>query len=259
MVRAVMIGLTLVLTGCVPFRAGRLPANRHVLRERLVLNSDVALDTEKRLLDELVSLQHDMEQQLRLRASHEPIFVHLFAEQSEFDRYCREEFPELVGRSAYFVDSAEGLNVLACWGEHITEDLRHEVAHGYLHSVAPRIPLWLDEGLAEYFEMPPSVRGLNGEHVHTLLEARATGGWTPDLSRLEGIVEASELSRVDYAEGWLWVHFLMSTGEERQASLLAYLEELQSRPGTAKFAAASDSNAEALLRHLDRLALAVGS
>ena len=39
------------------------------------------------------------------------------------------------------------------------------MAHGYLHSAFPSIPLWLDEGLAEYFETPRGDAGLNGRHV----------------------------------------------------------------------------------------------
>ena len=40
-------------------------------------------------------------------------------------------------------------------------DVRHEGTHGLLHAALPMVPLWLDEGLAEYFEVPgrqPSLR-----------------------------------------------------------------------------------------------------
>ena len=41
------------------------------------------------------------------------------------------------------------LTVYAYWGDRVAEDLRHEVTHGYLHTMVPHVPLWLDEGLAQ--------------------------------------------------------------------------------------------------------------
>ena len=50
----------------------------------------------------------------------------------------------------------EDLLVYTYWGDRIQQDLRHELTHALLHSVLKDVPLWLDEGLAEYFEMPVS-------------------------------------------------------------------------------------------------------
>src|SRR5947209_8380306 len=50
-------------------------------------------------------------------------------------------------------------------GDHIRQDLRHELTHALLHSVLKDVPLWLDEGLAEFFELPPDVDGLNRQHL----------------------------------------------------------------------------------------------
>ena len=67
----------------------------------------------------------------------------------------------------------------------MAEDLRHEVAHGYLHAVVPNLPLWLDEGLAEYFEVPRGLDGVNRPHVDRACRRAwpTTGG--PNLARLE--------------------------------------------------------------------------
>jgi len=46
------------------------------------------------------------------------------------------------------------------------------------------VPLWLDEGLAEYFELPPAYAGVNFQHLDYL--RNTTGGpFRPDLARLE--------------------------------------------------------------------------
>ena len=43
-------------------------------------------------------------------------------------------------------------------GDHLRTDLRHELTHALLHGVLKDVPLWLDEGLAGFFELPPDAR-----------------------------------------------------------------------------------------------------
>ena len=45
-----------------------------------------------------------------------------------------------------FVKRDGRLMVYTMWSPRVGEDLRHEVTHGYLHSVVRGLPLWLDEG-----------------------------------------------------------------------------------------------------------------
>jgi hypothetical protein len=45
--------------------------------------------------------------------------------------------------------------VFAYRGEDFETDLRHECTHALLNAALPVVPLWLDEGLAEYFEVLP--------------------------------------------------------------------------------------------------------
>ena len=39
-------------------------------------------------------------------------------------------------------------------------DVRHECTHALLHSALPVVPLWLDEGIAKYFEVPAEPAGI---------------------------------------------------------------------------------------------------
>jgi hypothetical protein len=92
--------------------------------------------------------------------------------------------------------------------------------------VVPSIPLWLDEGLAEYFEVPHGQQGLNRPHIQELAQAKAQG-WAPNLRRLEDLASASAMNQLDYAEAWAWVHFLLETTPERQQVLRAHLQALR--------------------------------
>jgi hypothetical protein len=95
------------------------------------------------------------------------------------------------------------------------------------------VPLWLDEGIAEYFEVPRGRGGYNVPHVDLLAARRGTGEWSPDLARLEQLRSASEMTQQDYAEAWMWVHLMLETTPERHAALKTYLSDLRRDGATA--------------------------
>lgn len=196
---------------------------------QLVFHADFILPSENRLIDEIVAERQIIYEKLRLKPSDRQIHVHLFADETDYKRHVSRRFPGFPERRAIFVETDRELAVYATWGEAVAEDLRHEVAHGYLHASVPNLPLWLDEGLAEYFEVSRGRDGVNRLHVDYLRGQLAVGGWRPNLPRLEQLIEAGELTQLDYAESWLWVHFLLHSEAGRETLLTGYLASL--RPG----------------------------
>ena len=146
--------------GChVLHSAGTLPERNTVVMQQLVLYTDFRLPRQHRLLEELVALRADVSTRLNLPTSDEPIHVFLFETPEEFRGFMGRNYPTLPSRRAFFVETDTRLAVYAFWGDRIAEDLRHEVSHGYMHAVVANLPLWLDEGLAEYFEVSRGTRG----------------------------------------------------------------------------------------------------
>ena len=139
----------------------------------------------------------------------------------------------------------------------MAEDLRHEVAHGYLHAVVQNLPLWLDEGLAEYFEVPRGTHGMNRPHVDELAALAKSGRWTPYLRRLEALATPDEMSQTDYAESWLWMHWLLETDPRRRHLLQSYMADLRRDAAIAPlslYLRQLGGNAEAMLgEHLQAL------
>src|SRR5438876_73243 len=80
-------------------------------------------------------------------------------------------------------------------------------------------PLWLDEGLAEYFEGPEGSQGLNPEHIARLPDDLKSG-WRPDLARLESLATVREMAPRDYREAWAWVHYLLNDPAPCKTALL---------------------------------------
>ena len=103
------------------------------------------------------------------------------------------------------------------------------MAHGYLHASVPAIPLWIDEGLAEYFEVPRGHGGLNRPHLLLLSDMMEVNGWQPNLEELEALSSAGEMQQDDYAEAWAWVYFLLNSTPERRELLTEYLTELRDK------------------------------
>src|SRR5947199_3220316 len=99
----------------------------------------------------------------------------------------RTRYPDLPKRRAFFVaqprtvGGTDDLLVYTFWGDRVRQDLRHELTHALLHCVLKDVPLWLDEGLAEYFEVPPGTDGVNPQHLDLVRK----GPFAPGLARLE--------------------------------------------------------------------------
>lgn len=204
-----------------------LPAQNTVVREQLTIHSDFDLPPHHRLLDELVTQRGDLNRRLGLPGSDEPIYVYLFENEERFKGFMKLYHPDFPDRRAFFVETDTKLSVYAHWSDRMAEDLRHEITHGYLHSTVPNLPLWLDEGLAEFYEAPRNERGLNRNNLKLLIQRMNNEHWHPDLMRLEQLDPAKDMSQNDYAEAWAWIHFLLETRPEYSDSVQAYFSDLR--------------------------------
>jgi Protein of unknown function (DUF1570) len=207
-------------------QASSLPIAHHVRVEQLVIHSDFEVPRDHRLVRELVAERDDVCQTLGLPPSDEFIEVYLFRDADTYRRYLDRHFPSVPSRRAFFVETDTRLSVYAHWSDRVAEDLRHEVAHGYLHSIVAGLPLWLDEGLAEFFEVPRGRNGFNRPHLD-LVGDMMREGWRPDLGKLERLTDAAQLQQLDYAESWAWVYFLLHSDPERRELLTGYLADLR--------------------------------
>ena len=116
--------------------------------------------------------------------------------------------------------------VYTYWGDRVRQDLRHELTHAPLHSVLKDVPLWLDEGLAEYFELSPEKKGVNQVHLDQLRK----GSFQPNLKRLEGLTQVQDMTPAEYRESWAWVHLMLRDKAQARTALLGYLQNLRTHP-----------------------------
>ena len=89
-------------------------------------------------------------------------------------------------------------------------DLRHECTHALLHASLPVVPLWLDEGLAKYFEVPASQRAFDHPYFDDLKWKWSLRlGMVRSIESLEQRDNLTEMDATDYRYSWAWVHFMM--------------------------------------------------
>ncbi len=260
MPRLPLVILLLLASGCtaLPNRSLSLPDRHTLVREPLIVYSDFAVEPHHRLLEELIARRADVSRTLNLPSSAERAHVYLFDSTDRFRQFMRLHHPEMPDRRAFFLETDTRLLVYTQWGDRVAEDLRHEMTHAYLHAVVPNLPLWLDEGLAEYFEVPRGYAGLNYEHLAMVLDQIEQGKWTPNLARLEQLHPADNMSLGEYAESWAWVHFLLHGHPGGSTILQAYLADLRvhavAEPLSQRLMATLPASGEALAAHIRRVA-----
>ena len=204
-----------------------LPGRTELPVGQLVIHADFPIAGQHRLVRDLDDLRAEVSQRLGLPVSDEPVHLYLFEDVARYEAFAARQFPGFPARRAFFVETDTTLAVFAAWQDRVAEDLRHETTHGYVHAVAPTVPLWLDEGIAEFFELPRHEAGVHRAHVAHLAGRTLEGTWRPDMERLDALASASEFSQDHYAEAWCWVHWLLCTTPERRALLQEYLADVR--------------------------------
>lgn len=232
---------------------------------QFVFYSDYPLETNMPLFKELEELRDQICNDLKLPPSNNLVQVFLFEDQDHYEKYMRSRYPDFPRRRAFFIKQpkmaggADDLLVFTYRGQFFRQDLRHELTHGILHSVLKDVPLWLDEGLAEVYELPPENRGVNPSHLKQI----RIDGLHPDMARLEQLTDVKHMERPEYREAWAWVHFMLHSRPETKAVLLSYLQQLRNPlPQGApmpkllpKLREVNDSPSDALMEHLSKLEL----
>ena len=214
------------------------------------------LDPGAPVVRELTALEKQVGDTLGLKVdpNESPVEIYLLDDRQAFDHFIQFHYPNLPKRRAFFLANGKQRVVYTFLGDRTAEDVRHEATHALLHVAVGDMPLWLDEGLAEYFEGTGTgtspTGGINAEHLDRVPSDLAAG-WSPDLPRLESLTSVREMSPRDYRESWAWVHYLLNDTRPHKAALLAYLGDLRTiphpRPLSERMAGAE---ASALLAHL---------
>jgi hypothetical protein len=257
--RALALPLVLGWIGCAALDRGQtLVPTRHQTRTgQFLLLSNFPMTDDSPAVRCLHDLERDLGHHMGFRppAAADPVEIYVLDDQNAFEHFLKFYFPELPHRRAFFLAQGSERVIYTYASPRLEEDLRHEATHAELRGAFGDLPLWLDEGLAEYFETDLSLP--EGERPRLeQIAADLRGGWSPNLERLESLTDIRQMTQRDYREAWGWVHLLLNGPEPGKSLLIGYLKEPDRSGDKARlspqFAHAKITN-ERLLAHLKAL------
>jgi hypothetical protein len=191
-----------------------------------VCRATFALDEQEATINELPDLQRELSRVLAIKPPRRPIDVFLMADQLEHRKFLHESYPKVPYRRALFVKNSGQCRVYAYRQTELAIDLRHECTHALLHSDLDLVPLWLDEGIAEYFEAAPADRAFEHPHFDTL-KWNMRLGMVRSIAALEKNHDLSDMSGTDYRFSWAWTHFMLHGPQPAYDALLGFLGDVR--------------------------------
>lgn len=191
------------------------------------VSSNVPMDEDDPAIVALAELEARVGRVIGVSVSKEspPIDVYILDSEQTFTTFLMFHHPELPSRRAFFLAVGEQAEVYTARGHYLEEDLRHEATHALLHRSIGRVPLWLDEGLAEYFETEPQSLPVEAIDRFKRLATSYQRGWRPDLKRIEELHSVAGMTPTDYREAWAWAVLLLHS--PKRATLVEHLERLR--------------------------------
>ena len=216
------------------------------------IRANFPLGAYPQLIPQLTRLERDLTALLQVESNNEVVHLLLFSDEQAYLRYMDYYFHGAPARRALFIKGSRPGWVFAYVSKQFEVDVRHKSTHALLHSRLPLVPLWLDEGLAEYFEVPAEGRENDNPHYSPTKWA-ARFHRVPDLRKLEELRDVREMGDTEYRAAWAWVHFMLHGPDEARGVLIAYLQDIRNNvpPGllSDRLEAAIPDLEKAYLRH----------
>lgn len=178
------------------------------------------------LFDELSALELELQRTLAVPPPQQKIDVYLLHDQASHKQVLTQMFPRVPYRRALYVQRGNQAAVYAYRHPELAIDLRHECTHSLLHASLPMVPLWLDEGLAEYFEVPAAQRAFDNPH-HAKMRWHQRFGMVRSIESLEDCGDLSQMGAVEYRFAWAWVHFMLHGPLPAHRELVHFLADIR--------------------------------
>jgi hypothetical protein len=239
--RAALIVMLLLVAGCVTVGdrgQALIPTRYRKETGQFIIFSNVPLQENPPEVRCLQALERDLEKELHFQAPAgvDPVEIYVLDNRDAFSHFLKFYYPELPPRRAFFLAQGSQRVVYTYSNPRLEEDLRHEATHALLRGAYGDLPLWLDEGLAEYFENDVTDAKSEKKRLELLTEDLALG-WAPDLLRLEGLNDIRQMSPRDYREAWAWSHLMLRGAPGDFGQLQDYLNGLRAHRDQPKISA----------------------
>jgi len=169
-----------------------------------------------------------------------PVTIRVFGNHNRYISYQKEMAGHVSGAGFYSRRNKEAVVNGARDKKDVIATMIHESSHAIITQKLPWLPLWINEGLAEYFEamMPKGNKMVIGHqdsrYIHLryklsknqLLSFRKYFSLTDRAWKQRGLAQDEDTRSM----AWSIVHYLMST-EHGQQTIAKMLKLMQENPG----------------------------
>ena len=176
-------------------------------------------------IEQIAALDKELSERFSLPPCKEKIKLYIFADVKTYTAYIQKEYPGAPMRRALFaMEKDKPGKVFTFFHNDFAEDLRHECTHALLHAKIGRLPIWVDEGLAEYFEASKEQRVYKEPYFSQIKRNVSYNLFAPvpDIKKLENINRMGDFLEVHYRNSWSWMNFMIND-PARQKILGNYL------------------------------------
>lgn len=212
--------------------------------DHFTLFSSVGVRDTKRLSNQIGKLKQALDGSSVGMKTHSPLptYIYVFRNKSAFREYTIgvNQKPENI--AGFFAGSDDG-NYVAI---NVSATARpegvvfHEYVHYWLDNNVPAAPLWVGEGLAEYYStfttrekradigrlVPAHAEWLRGHALIPMVDLLTADASSPYYHEEDRV-------GLFYAQSWVAVHFLMSD-EENRGKLGSYFQRINARQGSVE-------------------------
>ncbi|MGI9329000.1 MAG: hypothetical protein ACR2PZ_27530 [Pseudomonadales bacterium] len=178
------------------------------------------------LFQELSALELELQRTLAVPPAAQTVDVFLLENKQKHQQLLSHFYPQVPYRRALYVQRGGRGSVYAYRHNELAVDLRHECTHALLHTNLTMVPLWLDEGLAEYFEMPAGQRAFDHPHLKKL-RWNLRFGMIPSMQALESFQDLAQMGGPEYRFSWAWVHFMLHGPLPVHRALVHFLADIR--------------------------------
>ncbi len=188
--------------------------------------ADFDVEEVRSTMEELYRLDTELCRLFHFGDGEKRIQLYILSDKKRYYDFVLSKFPTAPFRRAlYAMEPGSPGQVFLFRHEDFAVDLRHECTHALIHLRVDQVPIWLDEGLAEFFEVPASER-LYKEPYFKQIKRNNSFGFYPDLQKLEKINTMELFLEKNYRDSWSWAHFLLAHEDTREC-LAEYLRQCQ--------------------------------
>lgn len=190
------------------------------------VHSTVSSHSIEPMLLKLSSLALELRESLAVEIVDQPIHIVVLDSRESLDDYVKRLLPLAPSRRALYIRHRGPGLVLTYMNPAWITDARHECTHALLDASGVRVPQWLDEGLAEYFETT-SENPLDHVTHRAAVRTQLRYGQVADLVHLEGTDSNSILTAKDYRDAWSVTAFALNASEDTKIVFQRFLKDLQ--------------------------------